>query len=137
MLAVLLPGLALPVEETLEGEGAVPVVPSEVFTVSRGSTGLLAGLQVKVSGICWTGQNCTTVLSVLSISQTQHRSITVICRLPSVLSRPADRLGLLITKHGRQGITKLFVREFYIATQGGVKTIIQLHLYPNRTEHMQ
>ena len=48
MVAILLPGLALPVEETLEGEGSVSVVPSEVLTALGGSAGLLAGLQGKV-----------------------------------------------------------------------------------------
>ena len=52
MVAVLLPRLTLTVQETLEGEGSVPVVPSEVFTPICASTGLLAGLQDKVKGIC-------------------------------------------------------------------------------------
>ena len=48
MVAILLSRLALAVQETLEGEGSVPVVPGEVFTPVRGSAGLLARLQVKV-----------------------------------------------------------------------------------------
>ena len=44
VLAVLLSGGAVAVEETLEGEGPVSVVPSEVFAALSGSAGLLAGL---------------------------------------------------------------------------------------------
>lgn len=36
--------LAVGVEEALEGEGSISVVPSEVFTSLSGGTGLLAGL---------------------------------------------------------------------------------------------
>ena len=39
--------LAVRVEEALEGEGPVPVVPSEVFTALSRSTSLLAGLRRK------------------------------------------------------------------------------------------
>ena len=49
MVAVLLPRLTLAVQETLEGEGSVPVVPGEVAAPLRGSTGLLAGLKVNMT----------------------------------------------------------------------------------------
>ena len=110
MVAVLLPGLTLAVQETLEGEGSVPVVPSEVLTAIRPSTGLLAGLQGK--GIC----DCDLIvrpagLTGLCSLLDNFSNSTSLCRLQSVLlSRPADRGSLLVTKHGWLGIIKIFVR---------------------------
>ena len=58
MSAVGLHLLAVGVEEALEGEGSVSVVPGEVFTSLGGGTGLLAGLDKDISDILPTFGNC-------------------------------------------------------------------------------